>query len=107
MLFTSPTFLFGFLPIALLLYYLVPNKSKNTLLLLVSLIFYAWGELQYVWVLAASIICNYVFGRLINKNQSQIYWLYVGVVFNLALLFYFKYYGFTTNKPGSIRMALT
>jgi alginate O-acetyltransferase complex protein AlgI len=106
MLFTSPTFLFGFLPIVLLLYYLLPNKSKNTLLLLVSLIFYAWGELQYVWVLVASIFSNYIFGRFIDKNRSHYYWLFIGVAFNLGLLFYFKYYGFISNKPDSIHLPL-
>jgi len=72
MLFTSPTFLFGFLPIALLLYYLSPKIIKNLILLLLSLFFYAWGEVFYLSIMLVSIGCNYIFGLLISNSQKQI-----------------------------------
>ena len=59
MLFSSITFLFMFLPIVLAVYYLVPYKAKNIVLLIASLFFYAWGEPVYIILMILSIVFNY------------------------------------------------
>ena len=62
MVFSSFSFLFAFLPITLLLYFIVPQKHikiKNVVLLVMSLLFYALGELKYLWVMLLSILLNY------------------------------------------------
>ena len=60
MLFSSTTFLFVFLPIVLAVYFITPRKLKNLVLLIASLIFYAWGEPKYILVMLATILVNYV-----------------------------------------------
>ena len=62
MLFSSNVFLFAFLPAVLAVYYLVPRILRNPVLLLVSLIFYGWGEPVYLLLMLAAILLNYVFG---------------------------------------------
>ncbi len=71
MIFSSITFLFYFLPIVLGIYYIVPNKWKNAILLLASLFFYFWGEPKYVLVMIASIISTYIFGILMDKYKKH------------------------------------
>ena len=94
MVFTSPTFLFAFLPIVLFLYYILPFKFKNVLLLIASLLFYAWGESTFVLVLMTSICVNYIFGRLINEHPHKNIFLFMGVAINLAILIFYKYLHF-------------
>ncbi|EUJ11299.1 putative membrane protein involved in D-alanine export [Methylophilaceae bacterium 11] len=100
MLFNSTVFLFIFLPISLLVYFCVGRKNGATarvLLALLSLLFYAYWDWQFVPLLLGSIIVNYVAGVRISKliNSSQLPEaksnLIIGLTFNLALLFYFKY----------------
>ena len=70
MIFSSTLFLFIFLPVTLLVYYLIPAKHlkiRNIALLCASLIFYAWGEPKNIILMLASIACNYIFGLLIGK----------------------------------------
>jgi len=102
MVFSSPIFLFGFLPIALLGYYLSPRTIKNITLLIFSLLFYAWGEVFYLMVMIVSIISNYFIGRIICKYhkipQYQKLWVTIGVVINLTLLISFKYANFITDN---------
>ena len=96
MVFTSLVFLFLFLPVTLGLYYLVGEKLKNIVLLLASLFFYAWGEPVYILLMIISIIFNYIFGLNVskpNKINNNI-WLIISVIFNIGLLFVFKYTGF-------------
>ena len=71
MLFSSLTFIFLFLPVVLAVYYLAPLKIRNLLLLLASLIFYAWGEPVYVVLMILSILLNYCCGREIAPNQQD------------------------------------
>lgn len=71
MLFSSLTFIFLFLPVVLAVYYLAPLKIRNLLLLLASLIFYAWGELVYVVLMILSILLNYCCGREIAANAED------------------------------------
>jgi Predicted membrane protein involved in D-alanine export len=100
--FSSPIFLFGFLPIALLAYYLSPRIIKNITLLVFSLMFYAWGEVFYLMVMIVSIISNYFIGRLIYKHHEIPYcqklWITIGIIINLTLLFSFKYANFITDN---------
>ena len=63
MVFSSITFLFLFLPIVLAVYYIVPEKAKNIILLIASILFYAWGEPVYIVLMLLSIILNYFCGQ--------------------------------------------
>lgn len=106
MLFSSLVFLWYFLPVTVLLYFLVPGiNRKNGILLAASLFFYAWGEPKYVILMIISIILNFGFGILIDKKPVKI-WLFLCVAVNLALLGYFKYFNFLGElfnrvMPGS------
>ena len=103
MVFSSPIFLFVFLPLTLGLYYLLPRKAKNGFLLAASLVFYAWGELFFVLVMLASISFNYVFGRLIGSATGAGHRkiaLAAGIAANLGLLAYFKYANFIVENLG-------
>ena len=95
MLFSSNTFLFGFLPAVVVLYYLCPRRCRNVLLLVFSLIFYGWGEPKYMLLMLVSILLNYFCGLAAGKRQTQQRSvrgvLIVGVVLNLGMLGFFKY----------------
>lgn len=95
MVFSSITFLFFFLPILLGTYYIVPNKAKNIVLLLASILFYFWGEPTYGWVMIFSIICTYVFVILMDKykKNSKIF-LILALFICVGILVYFKYTNF-------------
>ncbi len=93
MLFNSPIFLFLFLPFTLLIYYLLPKKFRNGFLLLVSLIFYTWGEKELVILIISSTLIDFFSGLIINKGRKKI-GLLISIVFNLSILFYFKYSNF-------------
>ena len=72
MVFSSLTFLCIFLPVVLALYYLLPTlRIRNVLLIIVSLLFYAYGEPVYVLLMIASIIINYIFGRLLGTENKK------------------------------------
>ena len=71
MLFSSIPFLFYFLPAVLTLYFLVPRKLKNAILLLFSLVFYAWGEPKYVFLMIGTIMLFYICGLAIEKARQQ------------------------------------
>lgn len=97
MIFSSITFLFYFLPIVMAIYYIVPKKMKNIVLLISSLIFYAYGEPKYVFLMIFSITATYIFGLLINKYRNTKYAkmiLFSSIFINLGLLIYFKYFDF-------------
>jgi alginate O-acetyltransferase complex protein AlgI len=69
MLFSTPLFLFWFLPIVLLIYVLLPGiRARNTWLLLASLVFYAWGEPGFILMLLLSALVNYVIGRAMERD---------------------------------------
>ena len=95
MLFSSNTFLFGFLPAVVALYYLCPRRCRNVLLLVSSLIFYGWGEPKYVLLMLVSILLNYFCGLAAARQQSRQRStrgvLVLGVVLNLGMLGFFKY----------------
>ena len=97
MLFSSIPFLYYFLPCVLILYFVVPKCLKNTVLLLSSLVFYAWGEPKYVLLMVVSITLGYVFGLLIEvwrgTKLSKLF-LILSIVTSIGLLGYFKYADF-------------
>ena len=106
MIFSSILFIFRFLPIALILYYKTPQKYKNLILTLLSLVFYSWGEGKYFLIMIASIIIDYTAGRLIYRYKSEIkkktIVLCISLVFNLGLLFFFKYFNFFIDNINNI-----
>ncbi len=98
MVFSSLTFLFAFLPVTLTGYYLLPQKAKIGFLLLMSLVFYAWGEPLYVLLMIGSIVANWGIGLGMDKSaRHKKALLVLSVVLNLALLFAFKYTGLFWN----------
>ena len=99
MVFSSTVFVFFFLPLCLLLYYLLPGiRLKNLILLLFSLVFYAWGEPVYIVLMLLSILTNYLLGLFIEQIPSwRKFILVMGVILNLAVLGFFKYYGFAVG----------
>ncbi|MEG2038424.1 MAG: MBOAT family O-acyltransferase [Oscillospiraceae bacterium] len=105
MVFSSILFIFRFMPIAFLLYYITPKKFKNFVLLILSLVFYSWGEFRYFPIMMASIVGNYLIGQGIkrkkdNKSLCKTL-LIISIVFNLGMLAFFKYSNFfITNING-------
>ncbi|MBE5934761.1 MAG: MBOAT family protein [Lachnospiraceae bacterium] len=105
MLFSSITFLYVFLPIIVALYFIVPYKVKNYVLLLASLIFYAWGEPKYIIIMIVQIILGYIFAIIIDKyrdKSSVKYMLAMIVIVNLGFLVYFKYANFFIRTFGQV-----
>lgn len=103
MLFSSLTFLFIFLPLFLIIYYFVSDRYKNLVLFFASLIFYAWGELEYIWVLLLSTVVDYTIGRLLKNNENPLQrklLLFVSLIINFSLLIYFKYSTFICDLLG-------
>ena len=107
MVFSTPLFLFIFLPLVLVIYYLIPQRyvmAKNIELLIASLLFYAWGEPFYVLLMLLSIAANYIFGILLDKYDASIgarrAVLVISVVYNLGMLFFFKYFNFFADTFG-------
>ena len=106
MVFSSLVFIFVFLPITLFIYYLSPRKLKNLVLLISSLIFYAWGEPIYIFLMIFTTVFSYVSAILINKYKSKktsslaIFILSVAV--NLSVLCFFKYYGFFIDNINNL-----
>ena len=98
--------MFTFLPITLLLYYVSPRILKNSVLLIASLIFYAWGEPIYVFLMMGTIIVDYLLAILIDKNRHEegkcksIFIL--TIILNVSILGFFKYFGFFVDNINSI-----
>lgn len=102
MVFSSLLFLYAFLPVCLLLYFLVPGlKGKNIVLLCASLVFYAWGEPVYVFLMLAVAALNWGFGLLLEKKRSKGL-LALCVALNLASLVVFKYAGFLVENCNAL-----
>lgn len=112
MLFSGIPFLYYFLPIFLICYFLAPKGLKNTVLLVFSLAFYAWGEPKYVFLMLATILIFYGCGLAIHKANSQGFkklWLGVSVAVGLGLLAVFKYADFfidSFNEATGLRIPL-
>lgn len=98
MVFSSIPFLFFFFPLFLLLYYIAPYKYKNIILLIFSLIFYAWGEPIYILLMMFSSVVDYINGKKIeqyrNDKKKKKMYLLISILINLGLLAFFKYSDF-------------
>lgn len=97
MLFSSNLFLFLFLPCVILVYYLLDKRFRNVFLLLVSLVFYAWGTGKFVLMMIGSILFNYVMALILDRLKKQSIrrlFLVLTVVGNLSILFIYKYLDF-------------
>lgn len=106
MIFSSIPFLFFFFPIFLILYFMVPYKVKNLILLAFSLIFYAWGEPIYIVLMIFSSIVDYTNGRMIEKYQNdktkKKLFMIFSVIINLLLLGFFKYSDFLIENINTL-----
>ena len=95
MIFSSLTFLFAYLPLTLAVYFLVPLRWRNLILLLVSLFFYGWGEPVYITIMLLSILIDYTHGLLVEKyrdnDKKARRFVTQSIIFNLFLLGFFKY----------------
>ena len=106
MLFSSIPFLYYFLPAVIFLYFIVPFKLKNLILMLVSLFFYAWGEPIYVFLMVGVSLIGYVFGFLIdkyreNKGLSKLF-MFISLIGSFSILAIFKYADFFIENVNTI-----
>lgn len=107
MIFSSPYFIFVFLPLVLALIAVSKVKFHNSILLIASIFFYGWGSVSHTLILLVSIVINYVFGLLIhqsiddNKAKSKRY-LWIALILNLGILGYLKYFNFFMDNTNGI-----
>ena len=106
MVFSSIVFLYIFLPIMLLIYFVVPRKLKNAVMILASLIFFAWGEIRYIFIMLILAVMDFFCGKGINKNEGnkpkQKLYLFIDIGVNLLILFFFKYADFIIANINEI-----
>jgi len=106
MVFSSPIFLFLFLPVVLTVYTLLPGiRAKNFWLLLMSLVFYAWGEVIFIFLLLASTLINYFLGLWVDRSEEpggRKLAVAVAVCANIGLLAFFKYADFVVATLNSL-----
>lgn len=111
MVFSSIPFLYYFLPCFFVLYYVMPKKCRNVILVLSSLIFYGWGEPIYIVLMLASILISYVFGLFIAmaksvesspRNTSAKIFLLLGILIHVGILLYFKYTDFAISSVNNL-----
>lgn len=108
MVFSSLLFLFRYLPVVLVLYYIVPRAYRNAILFFMSLLFYAWGEPVYILLMLFSTAVDYVNGRFVDyyikkgqRNKAKIF-VILAVVINLSLLGFFKYTDFVIDIINNV-----
>lgn len=106
MVFSSLIFIFIFLPVTLLIYYASPKKYRNFIIFIASLIFYAWGEPIYIFLLLFSTALEYIMSKLIYKSnkdkEKRRFLLVFTLTLNISILFFFKYYAFLIDNINSI-----
>ena len=107
MLFSSTIFIYIFLPLVLIIYYGLCKRqeSRNLILLIASLIFYAWGEPKFVLIMLMSIAANYYFGILVDQNRETKKvkrYLVAMIIFNLSIMGIFKYLGFAVQTFNDV-----
>ncbi len=106
MVFSSVVFLYIFLPIMLLIYFIVPKKFKNAVMILASLIFFAWGEIRYIFIMLLLAVMDFLCGKKItehyNDKNKKIVYLLINVITNLAILFFFKYADFIIGNINNL-----
>lgn len=106
MVFSSVTFLFYFLPAILILYFIVPQKLKNLVMVCASMVFYAWGEIRFIPVMLLLSVEDYVCAKFMekyrdNEKKRRIFML-ISVCSNLGVLIFFKYTNFFVNNFAAI-----
>src|SRR5687768_16987678 len=97
MVFTSPTFLFLFLPVVLAAFFVAPRRLRTSLLVVASWLFYAWGEKHLVVLLALSTFINWALGLMLDRAaapRARRLILAIAVAVNIGGLLYFKYTNF-------------
>lgn len=102
MAFNSVVFLFCFMPVALTLYYLVPERAKNAVLLAESLVFYCWAGVRYLPLAAALVCLNYLAGLALERLRAKRLLLTLVVLADLGVLFYFKYANFLIDTLNRV-----
>ena len=105
MLFSSMTFLFVFMPLVMAVYFLSKKEIRNYVLLIASIIFYAWGEPRYLALMIITILVNYAGAILLDKHYSsrQRLWIVsLTIVLDLSFLFYFKYFNFVVDNINGV-----
>ena len=105
MVFSSIEFIFYFLPVVLLVYYLVPKAAKNIVLLIASLLFYAWGAPNFICIFIASMICNFMITNKMHRTpggKARKGWLAASLVLNIGILAYFKYMNFFVDNLNAL-----
>lgn len=103
MVFSSPVFLFGFLPILLIFYFTVSGRGKNIVLLIFSLMFYAWGEPANVFIMIGTIMVNYGAGLIMEKDpKRKKFYLILTIITDLGMLFLFKYLNFAADTLSKL-----
>lgn len=106
MVFSSLIFLYLFLPISILIYFIAPNRLRNTILIAASLVFYAWGEPIYIFLMLFSTVTDYMYGLLIDKyrdrKRAARAFLVCSLIGNVGILAFFKYYGFLVENINSL-----
>ena len=107
MVFSSFEFLFYYLPVTLLVYYLLPARFRNPVLFFFSILFYGWGEPVYVLLMLATLAADWFFGWLCGKYRESDpkkarLWLILSCVFNLGILGFFKYWNFLAGNLSAL-----
>lgn len=105
MLFNSPIFLFCFAPLFFMLYFLAGKSLRNTVIILSSIFFYAWGEPIFIGIVLLSALCDWFVGHAIfreNRKATRQLYLSVGILANVGLLFYFKYANFFVESVNNL-----
>ena len=106
MVFSSPVFLFLFLPLTLLAVWLFGRRGQNIVLLFASLLFYAWGEGTYVLLMLATILVNHTVAMVMDRSRSPRTWLTIGITLDLAVLVAFKYTNFIADSLSTLLLPL-
>ena len=106
MVFSNLFFLYIFMPVLFLAYFIIKNNAyRRAVLVAFSLLFYAWGEPIYVFLMIGMVLADYIFGLLIDKCISvtwKSFWLVLAVISNLTVLGFYKYLGFFTETVNAV-----
>lgn len=106
MVFSSVAFLFYFLPILIIVYHITPQKWKNGVMILASMVFFAWGEIRFIPVMLTLSVIDFVCGRMMEKNRDndkrRLLYMLIGVCSNLGVLLFFKYTNFFVDNINLI-----
>lgn len=105
MVFSTPLFLFYFLPVFLVLYYVSSQKIQNILLLIASIFFYGWGAPKFIFIVLGSLLVDFYIIKKMStlENRSRKLWLVFSIVLNTSFLLYFKYANFFVENLNEVR----